>query len=110
MVVETDTDQLRKELHEQGRKYPDHEQERLNLRYCMPIEVNKKRQKFLVFKGAFLAKMLTMKLAGQKQVLMEKFVKWIEENSDDLYQRVDREKLAKFAAQQEALRRHAVTK
>lgn len=54
--------------------------------------------------------MLTLKLAGQKADLMTKLRGWIEENVEDLYQKVDHQKLAKYAAQQEALRRHAVTK
>jgi hypothetical protein len=36
----------------------------LNIRFCLPEEVNRKRQQLLVFKGRFLIKMLNMKAAG----------------------------------------------
>ena len=41
---------------------------------------------------------------------MKKLRGWISENLDDFNKRVDHQKLAKFAAQKEAQRRHAVTR
>ena len=58
--------------------------EPLDLKYCLPQEINKKMQKFLLFKGQFLAKLIHMKNFGQRCILMMRISKWIEDNIDEL--------------------------
>ena len=54
--------------------------DKLILRYCLPNEVNQKRQKNLQWKSTFLAKLRHLKFTGKKLELMQKLDEWIEEN------------------------------
>lgn len=54
-------------------------------RFCPAHEVEKKNDKFLIFKGSFLAKISNLKKNGEKTQLMKKVSTWIDDNFDKLY-------------------------
>ena len=56
-------------------------------RFCPQKEVDKKNDQKLVFKGAFLAKILNLKQNGQKTQVMTRVNEWISENLESLYQK-----------------------
>ena len=58
--------------------------EPLDLKYCLPQEIDMKMKKFLLFKGQFLAKLVHMKNLGQSTVTMMKISKWVDDNIDIL--------------------------
>ena len=62
------------------------QQKELIVRFCPPEEVNQKRQKFQVFKGGFLAKLMALKLKGQKQETMSKLENYFSDEIETYYQ------------------------
>jgi len=55
------------------------------MRYCKEIEVNTKRQKAILQKSGFLAKLRLLKSLGQKDQLMLDTEIFLEQNIDELY-------------------------
>jgi hypothetical protein len=53
--------------------------DKLILRYCLPKEVNQKRQKNLQWKSTFLAKIRHLKYTGKNLEILEKVNEWIED-------------------------------
>ena len=53
--------------------------DKLILRYCLPKEVNQKRQKNLQWKSTFLAKIRHLKHTGKNQEILQKVDEWIDE-------------------------------
>lgn len=50
----------------------------IKLRFCLPNEVNFKYQSFLVFKGAFLARLYQLKSKGHKIGTLIRLNSWLE--------------------------------
>lgn len=57
----------------------------LNIKYCIPEDVKKNRQQFLVYKSAFAQKQAHLKSLGQKLITTSKINAWIEDDIDILY-------------------------
>ena len=57
----------------------------LNLRYCHPDEVNKIRNKQLIFKEKYYLKHFILSKNGKNLNLMEQILKYIDNNIDTLY-------------------------
>lgn len=55
------------------------------MRFCKEDEVAKKNQIFLIFKGAFLAKMKQIDQNGQSLNIQNKVYNWVDENYEKLY-------------------------
>lgn len=56
------------------------------LRYCKEDEVIEKNQIFLIFKGAFLAKMKQIDSNGQNQTMLTKISSWVDDNWEQMYE------------------------
>ena len=56
------------------------------LRFCKEDEVVEKNQIFLIFKGAFLAKMKQIDANGQNQNVLTKINSWIDDNWEQMYE------------------------
>lgn len=59
---------------------------RLYVRYCKEDEVVEKNQIFLIFKGAFLAKLKQIDSNGQNINVMQKIDSWLDNYVDELYE------------------------
>lgn len=57
------------------------------MRYCKEAEVNTKRQKAILQKSGFLAKLRLLKSLGRKDQLMLETEIYLEQNIDELYKR-----------------------
>jgi len=56
------------------------------LRFCKEDEVIEKNQIFLIFKGAFLAKMKQIDSNGQNQIMLTKISSWVDDNWEQMYE------------------------
>ena len=61
----------------------------IKLQFCLPNEVNMKYQSFLVFKGAFLARLYQLKSKGHKIGTLIRLHSWIEQNLDELFENIN---------------------
>ena len=99
IVVENNLERLKMEFKDQIGKPKDTTKKRsrtqslsegLNLRYCLPEEVNRKRQKYLIFKGQFLAKIQHIRSLGQSVQSLAKIYGYIDRNIDQLFEETNR--------------------
>ena len=99
IVVENNLERLKMEFKDQIGKPKDSTKKRsrtqslsegLNLRYCLPEEVNRKRQKYLIFKGQFLAKIQHIRSLGQSVQSLAKIYGYIDRNIDQLFEETNR--------------------
>ena len=56
------------------------------VKHCSTAEVNRKRQKLLVFKGNFAARLATLKNKGQMVETMTRSQQWVDRNLDELFE------------------------
>ena len=57
-------------------------QNKLIISYCLPREVNEKRQRNLMMKARFLAKLKLLKQKGQALIILRNFDKWLNSKID----------------------------
>ena len=69
----------------------------IKLRFCLPNEVNRKYWSFLVFKGAFLARLYQLKAKGTKLGTMVRLHSWLDKNLDVLFDKVNMRTLHHFS-------------
>lgn len=58
------------------------------LRYCKEDEIVEKNHIFLVFKGAFLAKLKQLDSNGQNINVMQKIDVWLDDYVDEFYEKL----------------------
>ena len=57
------------------------------LRFCLPHEVNAKRQKKLNLQASFLSKLEHLKALGTQNTLLFKVEEWLDDNLDEIFEK-----------------------